>query len=246
MAMSLAAITQKETVKDCEFEIAGMKETYDELRIAQEEVGGTFVWRAKIPSGGGRSFEITEGDNLIASVPSFSGVIIHNYKCNARYGSEMGLPPICSSLDGNNGLDTETGEMLECKNCEYNKYGTDKNGRGKACKNMHRVYVLTEGNPIPVLLSIAPTSLRNWQDYRLSLASKKLKPSEVKTEFSLEIKSNSEKTNYSVVKFNLEGKISAEAAAIAAMVENGFKATTEITADDYNRREAAADESGNA
>lgn len=107
---------------------------------------------------------------------------------------------------------------------------------------------MTEGSPIPLVLSLPPTSLKAFQNYRLSsLASRKLKPYEVVTEFSLTSEQSSTGQKYSVVKFKLLGKLAGENAAAAAFFAQSFHNAVDVTGDDYNRSdspEQKADDDG--
>lgn len=235
--MELSLIAKKET-NVAEFSFDGIREIYTEILEAQEEVGGTFTYRAKVATGGGKSFEIETGnEDTDTSTPKLSGVIIHSHKCNARFDEDsVGEPPVCTSMDGVVGTDAETGEMRSCKDCPYNQYGSSEKGSGKACKNMIRLYMMTEGTPIPLVISLPPTSIKPWQNYRLGvLAPAKLKPSEVVTELSLTPQVSKAGIKYSIVKPRLVGKLSESEAEMARFFASGFTPRVEITADDYNK-----------
>lgn len=239
---NLSLFNQSKEIIDFNIDLAGMKDIIEELREAEEECGGNVYYKAKVATGGGKSFEILTGnDDNDVSVPSITGVIIHNHKCNAYFEEDStgNSPPICSSVDGKYGLDVSTGEHKSCDKCPLNEYGSSSKGKGKACKNMHRLYILTEGCPFPITLSLPPTSLRAWQNYRLSvLASSKLKPHEVVTEFTLAAETNSMGIKYSVVKFKLCGKLDDKNKIIAvSFTQDITKIQPELTGDDYNRLE---------
>lgn len=242
MGMSLQLFKDGGSVAEFSFELEKVRDAYSEILEAEREVGGVITYRAKVATGGGKAFDILTGDeDSDTSVPSFSGVIVYNHNCNAYFDedSEGNTPPICSSLDGVIGVDRECGECFACKTCAKNVFGSAKNGRGKACKNMHRLYIMTEGSPIPLMLSLPPTSLKAFQNYRLStLAAKRLKPSEVVTEFSLTPQTSQTGQRYSVVKFKLLGKLAEKEAAIAKYFSDQLRAAAqrnEMSADDYNR-----------
>lgn len=242
MGMSLQLFKDEGSVSEFAFDLEKVRGAYSEILEAQREVGGVITYRAKVATGGGKAFDIITGDeDNDTSVPTFSGVIVYNHNCNAYFDedSEGNSPPICSSLDGITGVDTECGECFTCKTCSRNVFGSAKNRRGKACKNMHRLYIMTEGSPIPLMLSLPPTSLKAFQNYRLStLAAKRLKPSEVVTEFSLTSQVSKTGQKYSVVKFKLLGKLAENEAIVAKYFSDQLRAAaqrTEISADDYNR-----------
>lgn len=243
MGMSLANIMNRTEVAVFGMNLTDIRDTYAEILEAQAEVGGMVTYRAKVATGGGKAFDIVTGDEETdTSVSSFSGVIVYNHNCNAYFDEDAtgNTPPVCSSMDGVIGFDAETGEPVACKNCPRNAYGTAKNGRGKACKNMHRLFIMVEDVPIPTLLTLPPTSLTAFQNYRTKvLAAKKFKPNEVVTEFSLTSAQSQTGQKYSVVKFRLLGKLASDQAEVARYFTEQLKAAasraSEMTGEDYNR-----------
>lgn len=231
-------LIKKAEASVAEFSFDGIREIYTEIMEAQKEVGGTIVYRAKVATGGGKSFDIDTGnEETDTSVQKLVGVVIHSHKCNARFDENLtGEPPVCSSMDGITGIEKESGELISCANCPYNEYGSSAKGSGKACKNMIRLYMMVEGSALPLLISLPPTSLKPWQNYRLGvLASQKLKPVDVVTELSLSPTVSKKSGNkYSVVKPRLVGKLDEKAAEMAKFFASGFSASVDITADDYN------------
>lgn len=235
--MELGLIKPQETAVAA-FSFEGVREIYAEILAAQEEVGGMVTYRAKVATGGGKSFDIDTGnEDTDTSTQRLVGVVIHSHKCNARFDEDStGEPPICSSMDGEYGTDAESGEVHTCSKCPYNQYGSSSKGSGKACKNMIRLYMMVEGSPIPLVISLPPTSIKSWQNYRLGvLASRKLKPVEAVTELTLTPQVSKSGNKYSVVRPKLVGKLDEAGAEAARFFASGFVPKVEITADDYNR-----------
>ena len=171
-------------------------------------------FRARIPAGGGKAFDIITGDDdLDTSVPTFQGVISFCHATNAlfdRSDDRMDKPPICQSSDGINGID-EDGVVKKCEDCPQNQWGSDsKGGEGKECKNMRRLYILADGCNIPLVMTLPPTSIRNWEDYRSTIAINRNVPSDVVTEFSLTSETSAQGKPYSIVKFKAVGALSNE------------------------------------
>jgi hypothetical protein len=107
--------------------------------------------------GGAEKFEFPEEETRA----TFTGVILDHYKMkvyweNAPTEGETS-PPVCFSMGGINGsLPTEVDEeghkrYGSCAECHLNKFGTQRGGagKGKACKDKHRLFVLLEGEQIP-------------------------------------------------------------------------------------------------
>ncbi|MGM9571103.1 MAG: hypothetical protein ACI3ZR_02695 [bacterium] len=122
--------------------------------------------RIKVPSGGGLAFKVPgENDGEFKAASELIGVIVDHYPVNAywkeKYTGENNAPD-CASLDGKFGEGNPGGA---CKSCPMNQWGSDQDGRGKACKNMHRIFLLQEGEAMPIQLTIPPTSLKNLSNY---------------------------------------------------------------------------------
>jgi len=249
MAMNLGLI-KREPVAVAAFDFGAAGEVYREILEAQEETGGTVTYRAKIPSGGGKAFEILTGnEDTDTSVPMIEGVIIKSHKANAYWSenASMSDPPTCSSMDGIEGTDRETGECRDCEDCPFNKFGTANGGTkpGKACKNMIRLYIMTEGNPIPLILALPPTSIKAWQNYRVSvLATQGLKPTDAVTQITLTPTVSKAGDKYSLVKFRLGGRLNDDQRAVARMFAQGFAPSVELSGDDYNVPKEAENDAG--
>lgn len=216
--------------------------------IAEEMDGlGTIPFdRVKIPSGGGLAFELPgEDEDHPISATELVGVILYHHPINAFWkekfsgGNEQ---PDCSSLDGKQGIRKEDGVISECASCPYNQFGSD--GQGKACKNAHRVYVLTEGNPVPLILSLPPTSLKPLRDYigkRILL--KGMRSFEVVTKITLKKEKNAGGIAYSRAVFEFVSKLDADQVkAVAGMAETIKASNKNIDVDDgdYNTVPTAA------
>lgn len=144
------------------------------------ELGGNLRFdKVKIPSGGGLSFELIDENGEAKPAAELIGVALDHYPINAfwekKYTGENN-PPDCSSMDGVTGsvmIDGKVAGTKKCASCPHNQWGSDPDGgKGKACKNMVRVYIVQEGSAFPVLLTLPPTSTGNWRDYMKRLADK--------------------------------------------------------------------------
>lgn len=138
--------------------------------MAEEMEGMTMTFdRVKIPSGGGLAFEVPGDDPESPDMEKeIVGVIVDHHAVNAYWAeaySGQNVQPDCASMDGKIGEVYATGEKKPCNNCPFNEWGSADDGRGKACKNMRRIYILREGELFPVLLTLPPTSLKNFSSY---------------------------------------------------------------------------------
>lgn len=106
---------------------------------------------------------------------SLEGVIVYHHKARGYWEVEGQQLPTCSSMDGTVGGD-ENGEIHTCANCPFNAWGSGKDGRGKACKEMRWIYVLRDGEIIPSRISLPPTSLGSFDAFVTALAQRKIAP----------------------------------------------------------------------
>lgn len=227
-------------VVETNFDIEGIKEACKRVIKMQNMVGGKPKFKIKIGSG---IFIFTTGNGRV-NMEKFQGIIVTHHRSNALFDisgtgeKNENTPPICSSTDGIMGINNKTGEYADCEKCPYNQFGTAENGKGKACKNMHRLYILIEGCPMPAILSLPPTSLEFWRNYSImDVAAMGLDMSEVVTEFSLTEGLHLNKNEYSIVNFKLIGKVSQEIREYCAETGASIEKTPRpaIEADEYNR-----------
>ena len=146
-------------VSDSKFSSAELADDMDGLQLSFQ--------RAKIPGGGVLQFELPgEDPENPGYVQTLEGVILFNHSANSYWpaGSEYddNTPPQCQSVDGKVGYGDPGGI---CEACDYNKFGSDPNGGGKACKNMRVLYLLRSGEMMPIQLSLPPTSIRPYTTF---------------------------------------------------------------------------------
>lgn len=223
------------------FDISKIKSTAERIAKMQKQVGGRARLIAKVGGGGVKIFTVSNGSRDIV-IEKLKGVIVANHSCNALFpprtddGKTANTPPVCSSVDGITGVVLETGECRSCETCPYNVFGSS--GKGKACKNMHRLYILTEDVPIPITLTLPPTSLELWRNYAImDIAAAGLDLTEVITEFGLTNAESNSGDKYSIVNFKLTGKVNEEVKNFCESLGTSLEQTPRqaIAAEEYNR-----------
>lgn len=174
----------------------------------------------KIPSGGGLVFEVPGDDPENPDTEKvIRGIIVHHHAVNAWWREAYtggNAAPDCASLDGKLGVDRVPGETKRCDTCPFNQFGSADNGNGKACKNGHRIYILREGEMLPLMISLPPTSLKALKDYLAKrLIMKGIRPVDVITEISLAKEKNADGISYSKCVFKKAGELSPEQKALS-------------------------------
>lgn len=194
--------------------------------------------RVNIPSGGGIAFELPGEDNEPIAATAIVGVILDHHPVNAYWKAEFtgeNIAPDCSSIDGKSGVVLETGEIRDCASCPHNQFGSDGK-RSKACKNMHRVYILQEKNPVPILLTLPPTSLKGLRDYiGKKIVLKGLRCYQAITKVTLKKETNADGINYSRAVFAYQDRLTPDqekaAEAMREMVRS-LRNTVTVGGDD--------------
>ena len=176
------------------------------------ELGGMDISfdRVSIPAAGGQAFEVPgEMPGETDMVKEFSGVILFHHPMFTYYRERFSggnNAPDCGSYDGNIGVGNPGGP---CATCPLNQFGSGENG-GKACKNKRRIYVLREGELIPILLVLPTGSMKEFSVYIKRLLAKGKKSNSVVTTFSLKKVTNASGIAYSQAQFAVDRFLTAE------------------------------------
>lgn len=169
--------------------------------------------RIKIPAGGGVAFEVP-GDALDSpdTVKEFEAVILYHQPINTYYKNKYdgsNNPPDCGSMDGKLGLSSD-GELVECASCPFSKFESAEDGKGKACKQKRRLFLLREGEFLPIILTLPTGSLGEYSKYIMRVMGKGKKSNAIVTKFSLKKAQNSGGITYSQAVFSIVRELSTE------------------------------------
>lgn len=205
----------------------------------QDEIEGlqlTFD-RVRIPLGGGLSFEIPSETGEPELVNELVGVIVDHHPINVYWEGAYTIgqtdPPDCSSMDGKQGFNVKEGEVRDCKTCPYNQFGSAETGKGKACKNKRRIYLLQSGELLPIQLTLPPTSLKPFSDYIFKrLLTKGYKTCDVITKITLK-----RVQAYSQAHFSLVAPLEEETKIKMRSYAENIKAMTRQLSEDYEEEE---------
>jgi hypothetical protein len=197
----------------------------------RNELGGMDITfdRVTIPSAGGTTFELPGAlPGETDAVKEFTGVILYHHPLLSFYRERFtggNNAPDCGSYDGVSGVGNPSGD---CASCSLNQFGSGENG-GKACKNKRRIYILREGEVIPLLLTLPTGSMKEFAVYIKRLLTKGKKSQSVVTRFSLKKVSNAGGIAYSQAQFAVARMLTAEETpCIAAMAEHVKQRSTHV------------------
>ena len=224
-----------------------LAELQDEMEDLDPESGITCL-KIKIPSGGGLAYEVqTDEEDDAEYMKQIDAVVIFTHRTNGfwpgAYGSgeDQNQPPACASMDGKTAIWTDTGEVRSCEGCPYNEYGsgadqTGKQSRGKACKNMRRLYLMMSGDPNLYLLTVPPTSIKDVNRQLAKILAGGITATGMILRFTLERATNANGVAYSKVVIKKGGilpkAVADQATALRRQVKDQYK-NVAITLDDY-------------
>ncbi len=97
------------------------------------------------------------------SLDELKGIVLFKQKVRGCW-EEGNTIPLCSSFDGIEGVDTE-GNRRKCASCPRNAWGSGKEGKGKECKEMRRIFLMTDDNALPIQVSFPPTSISEIDNF---------------------------------------------------------------------------------
>lgn len=159
--------------------------------------------KVTVPAGGGTFFSVPgiEGDE---AAKELTGIIVHKqpfrvYWEKSADDEEGGSPPDCVSYDLDEGIGCPGGK---CATCPFNKFGSHRNGKGKACSEKVSLFLLREGEFLPIEVVVPPTSLKSLKKVMIRLTSKRIPYSRAVVSIKL-AKKGSGQTAYSVMEFGL-------------------------------------------
>ena len=246
-ATSLATIDKFQLVSRYEgIEPELLAELQDEMEDLDPE-GGIACRKIKVPSGGGIAYEVQgEEDDDAEPMKEIEAVIVFTHRVSAywpgAYGSDENVKiPVCSSMDGKTGFNSDTGEVTSCENCPHNQYGTgtdDKGNpsRGKACKNMRRIYLMMDRDPNYYLLTVPPTSIKDVNKQLARILASGTPYTGMIVSFTLEKDKNSNGVDYSKVSVKKKGLLPPAIMAQVTELRSRIKAQYQslaVTMDDY-------------
>ncbi len=185
--------------------------------------------RVKIPSGGALQYEIPGDDPENPDyAKSLEGVILFNHASCAYWPDgevDENTTPLCSSVDGKAGIGEPGGT---CAICALNRFGSGENGKGKACKNMRVLYLLRDGEYMPLQVALPPTSIKPFNDfYNVAFASRRRGTCGSIVQLGLKRVENGSNT-YSVATFRKLYDFTGEQLAQVKAYAEGFKEQIKI------------------
>ena len=166
--------------------------------------------RIKIPAGGVTVFELESDDEGgTENVKDIVGVISYQHPSFSYYKdpySGGNNPPDCCSFDGVNGTGNPGGT---CANCPYNQFGSGE-GQAKACKNRRMIYIVREGELLPIMLNLPTGSLKEFSKYVKRQLTKRRKLNQIVTKISLKKATSSSGIAYSQAVFTFVRELNSE------------------------------------
>lgn len=203
--------------------------------------------RAKIPSGGGKSFIVStdgkedDAKEIVGTIVGVKNFRVYWQKSFEEAGG--GNPPDCSSDNCITGIGTPGGD---CTKCALGKFSETSDGKKvrPSCAEKRMLFIKTDDSIFPMILMVPPSALRIFRQYMVGLSKKGKIITNIRTKITLKSEKNPAGIAYSVPVFENAGpvdnvaEINAYHKAITPIIES-FRVSDAIVADETEYSEAA-------
>lgn len=195
---------------------AQLEEILSETLTPGEALTPGLLPTIKIPAAGGKNWELPDS----SAAAAVTGVIIHRQTPRSFWVDAFGeggtnKAPDCWSPDGvkGNGLygDDAVNPGGKCATCPMSAYGSGK-GNSQACRQLTRLYVLRDGDVLPTVVVLPPSSYRACQSYAVQMVNEQGFQNVV-SRIGLEQDKNPDGIVYSRASFSMVERLGTEAKA---------------------------------
>jgi hypothetical protein len=215
--MAKQTVEEKGLVTVNQFAALAVGNDFAEVVAANIGSGGIAPFdldRVKVPAGGGTQWTVTSlaGEEQVSEI---DGVIVSWRRVRSYWRESFaetggGTPPDCSSDDGIIGVGEPGGE---CSRCPLSKWGSAGNGRAQACSETKMLFLIREGDRLPIVISVPPSSLGPVSKYFLRLLSHGAPYYGVLTRLTLDRTKNKDGIAYSQIQPSMVSTLSPEECA---------------------------------
>jgi hypothetical protein len=169
--------------------------------------------RIAIPGAGGTTWTVLRGGEEVDE-KELRGIILHHQVTRVYFSQPYGstaekVPPDCFSRDGVHGEGIPGGD---CNVCPMNEWGSKGDSKGKACAQRRIIFLLMEGDYLPVMISAPPSSLQASRKYMLGLVREGKRHTDVITGITLSKEKNQGGIAYGEMRFRSLGALDSDMA----------------------------------
>lgn len=186
-----------------------------DANLPGEQISPFDLERIKVPGGGSTSWQV-HSMGEIQEAKELAGIIVHQKLVRAFWSKSLdegggNSPPDCYSDDSLTGHGTPGGDCLTCPFAEFKS--DPKGGGGQACKQSRLLFLLREGEALPAVIALPPSSLKRAKSYLTGLISKRIPMTSLVTVFGLERDKNQDGINFARATLRAGDRLSPEAAS---------------------------------
>lgn len=173
-----------------------------------QRVGST-GGKDQVRVGQDKKFEMPDGTKVDSFEAHVVGFVYRNEYYDKPYNKNNPSPPACFAIgESEGGLiasdNSPSKQGQECVSCQWNEFGSDPNGNGKACKNNVFIALLPTDDQVSEhdiwVMKISPTGIRPFNKYVKTLLQQNVPLSLVRTRIFCD-----EDTSYASVRMEAIG-----------------------------------------
>lgn len=127
-------------------------------------------------------------DPFNKSLDELRGIVLFKQKVRGCW-EEGNKIPLCSSFDAIEGIDANNNHR-KCASCPQNAWGSGKDGKGKECKEMRRIFLMTNEIALPIQVSFPPTSISEIDNFFSARITNRISDIQKEVKFTLVKKEN--------------------------------------------------------
>lgn len=197
----------------------------------------------KAPSGGATAWTVPtiDGDKVVKDLV---GIIVYQKMVRAYWSQTFdesgGGPPDCMSLDAITGQGSLPPDVVaknpvfRCAMCPYAQFGSGKD-KSQACRTNRLMFVVREGDMLPIVVRVSPGSLKTAKIFLTQLASAGRKPHSIVTRFALGPTKNANGVKYSQIVFTRAADVPQEAMPGIIAYIGSLRPMLEAATEDFAR-----------
>lgn len=194
--------------------------------LGEKEIGPGDLQRISVPAGKATNWELQKLDGEVESLRELVGICVYFKDVRSFWKDEYtgkGGPPDCKSLDTITGIGLPGGN---CHVCPKAAFGSGKND-SQACKEQRLLYLMREGEYLPLIVTCPPTSLGIIKKWFVGLLSKDMVFKEIVMSLKIDKVTNKGGIEYSRIRPGIVAKLDKETIEKVKAYSKGLRSVME-------------------
>lgn len=154
-------------------------------------------------------------DSFGNALKELRGVVLLSQRIRGYWpktGGDGNKAPQCASLDCVTGVERDTQQRISCARCPHAAWGSEvkpdgTSGKGQACKEKRRVFIVQGDAEVPVLLVVPTSSIREYDEFISARLARKIPNTAAETIFRLHPETSGDGFKYAKLSCEIGDKV---------------------------------------